>query len=105
MKNFKVKVDDAKGDFFTELLRSLDFVSFEEVDSFREPRVYPAAEFEIRSPQDTSVPTFKKSAPGKNKTSKSEKDGNQNEGDKKDSFSDIREVLSKIEALRSHSKK
>ncbi len=105
MKNFKVKVDDAKGDFFTELLRSLDFVTFEEVDSFREPRVYPAAEFEIRSPQDTSVPTYKKGAPGKNKMSKRENDDSQDKESKKDSFSDIREVLSKIDALRSHSRR
>jgi hypothetical protein len=48
MKNFKVLVHNHKAEFFKELLRCLDFVEFEEVESFSEPRIYPGANFEIR---------------------------------------------------------
>ena len=58
MKNFKVKVDNNKAEFFKELMDSFKFVSYEEVDSFREPRVYPGGEFEIRSPKDTTPITY-----------------------------------------------
>ncbi len=105
MRNFKVKVDDAKGEFFKELLQNLDFVSFEEVDSFREPRVYPAAEFEIRSPKDTTSTTYKKSTSGKGKAAKGKESTSSEAQSRQDSFNDIREVMQKIDALRNHSKK
>ncbi|MFT3738613.1 MAG: hypothetical protein QM786_07625 [Breznakibacter sp.] len=49
MKSFKVQVDDNKAAFFKELLGSLGFVKFEEVDGFHEPRIYPGGNFEIRT--------------------------------------------------------
>lgn len=49
MKSFKVQVDDNKAPFFRELLASLGFVKYEEVEGFHEPRVYPGGNFEIRT--------------------------------------------------------
>ncbi|MBN2744718.1 hypothetical protein [Breznakibacter xylanolyticus] len=49
MKSFKVQVHNNKAEFFKELMKNFDFVEFEEVDAFYEPRVYPGAQFEIRS--------------------------------------------------------
>ncbi len=60
MKSFKVQVQNHKAEFFKELLKNLDFVEFEQVEGFYEPRVYPGAKFEIRSNTavSTSAPTL-----------------------------------------------
>jgi hypothetical protein len=93
MKNFKVTVDDHKVEFFKTLLDHLDFVSYEEVDGFHEPRVYPAADFEIRSGND------KASAKENEKTVSSN-----DEKLSKDNFRDIRAVISQIDKIRDKSK-
>jgi transcription antitermination factor NusG len=93
MKNFKVTVDNHKVEFFKTLLDHLDFISYEEVDSFYEPRVYPAADFEIRSGKD------KASAKKNEKTVSSD-----DERLIKDAFKDIRAVVSQIDKLRDKSK-
>jgi hypothetical protein len=51
MKNYKVRIREEKSEFFKELMKNLDFVEFEEVEAFNEPRVYPGANFELRSDQ------------------------------------------------------
>lgn len=55
MKSFKVQVQNDKAEFFIELLKNFDFIEFEEVEGFYEPRVYPGGNFEIRS--NTAVST------------------------------------------------
>lgn len=55
MKSFKVFVHNHKADFFKELMKCFDFVEIEEVESFSEPRVYPGANFEIRSSSSSSA--------------------------------------------------
>jgi hypothetical protein len=55
MKSFKVLVHNHRADFFKELMKCFDFVEIEEVESFSEPRVYPGANFEIRSSSSTSA--------------------------------------------------
>jgi len=55
MKSFKVLVHNHRADFFKELMKCFDFVEIEEVESFSEPRVYPGANFEIRSSSSASA--------------------------------------------------
>lgn len=55
MKSFKVLVHNHRADFFKELMKCFDFVEIEEVESFSEPRVYPGANFEIRSSSSSSA--------------------------------------------------
>lgn len=55
MKSFKVLVHNHKAEFFKELMKCFDFVEIEEVESFSEPRVYPGANFEIRSSSATNA--------------------------------------------------
>jgi hypothetical protein len=88
MKSFKVQVNNDKAEFFKELLKSLDFVEFEEVEGFYEPRVYPGAKFEIRS--NTAVST---SAP----TLASEAKAPQNADD---AMASIRKAMSQIDEQR-----
>jgi hypothetical protein len=87
MKSFKVQVQNSKADFFRELLRNLDFVDFEEVDGFYESRVYPGANFELRT-QSRPATTEKPVAGVPNVT----KDA--------DAMANIRKVLSNIDAQR-----
>ncbi|TAJ12014.1 hypothetical protein DMA11_14575 [Marinilabiliaceae bacterium JC017] len=95
MKNFKVKVENGKADFFKELMKNLDFVEFEEVEAFHEPRIYPGANFEIRSQKagasQISVP------PGGIDIS--------SEAGAAQSMDRLKEVLSKIDQMRDQSKK
>ncbi len=102
MKNFKVKIDDEKADFFKELLKNLDFVSFEEVDSFHEPRIYPAADFEIRSPRDPISSSYDKLTRGSEDSQK--KNVNDPSIRRKSALDDIRSVISNIDKLRDRSK-
>jgi len=97
MKNFKVKVDNNKAEFFKELMDSFKFVSYEEVDSFREPRVYPGGEFEIRSPKDTTPITYSMEKAGRKLEQESKGKPTQT---REQSLEDIKKALSKIEALR-----
>lgn len=96
MKNYKVKVDDEKVEFFKELLNSLDFATFEEIEEKTEPRVYPAASFEIRS--GSKVPH----------SASQGKAGATNEERKKSAQSredSLKDVLNKIEQLRKQGRK
>jgi hypothetical protein len=87
MKSFKVQVQNSKADFFRELLRNLDFVDFEEVDGFYESRVYPGANFELR--------THSRPAPGDKPVS-----GVPSVTKDADAMANIRKVLSNIDAQR-----
>lgn len=100
MKNFKIQVDNHKVDFFKQLLDHLDFVSYEEVEGFSEPRIYPAADFEIRSEKDrvsidkeTMNRNVSVSPPIEHKDTI-----------RKDALSDIRNVMANIEKMRNKSK-
>lgn len=88
MKSFKVQVDDSKAAFFKELLNSLGFVKFEEVDGFHEPRVYPGGNFEIRSQSQT---------PGKVKSAGRAVSGAPQSDD---AMKNIREAMKAIEQQR-----
>ncbi len=96
MKNFKVKVDDVHVEFFKQLMDRLSFVNYEEVDAFHEPRIYPGADFEIRSGQTRKPQEVLK------KSSKSNKELDAKSHS--DTMDDIRSVISKIDKMRGHSK-
>jgi len=99
MKNFKVQVDNYKADFFKQLLDHLDFVSYEEVEGFNEPRIYPAADFEIRSTKDkasSSMDIMNRTPPLTPEEGTKKK--------KMDAMSDIRNVMSQIDKIRNKSK-
>lgn len=102
MKNFKVQVDDHQADFFKQLLDRLDFVSFEEVEGFNEPRIYPAADFEIRSEKDKAaqaqaMENLRRQVQVSSPTDSPEKR-------QMDAMSDIRNVMSQIDKMRNKSK-
>ena len=88
MKSFKVQVNNDKAEFFKELLRNFDFVEYEEVEGFYEPRVYPGAKFEIRSNSavSTSAPTLTSDAKAPQNAD--------------DAMASIRKALSQIEEQR-----
>ncbi len=48
MKSYKLMVSDEKAGFVMELLDNLG-ISFSEIEPVAEPRIYPGANFEIRS--------------------------------------------------------
>lgn len=90
MKSFKVKISDDKYQFFIDLMKNLQFVEYEEVDGFHEPRVYPGANFEIRSSTDEKEKERKKES----KVSSKDEEG----------MNSIRSVLEKIEKQREGNK-
>lgn len=93
MKNYRVKVREDKAEFFEELMRYLDFLDYEKVEGFSEPRIYPS--FEIRSSDRRGRVTAKSAA--------HTKDRQPPELD--DNLSSIREVMQKIDAMRDKSKR
>ncbi|MFW6275826.1 MAG: hypothetical protein ACOC2M_04250 [bacterium] len=95
MKHYRIKIRDDKAAFFEELLRYLDFLDYEQVESFSEPRIYP--NFELKTREDKEDKTSGK------KYSVSSK-GKENEG-KGSSAESLREVLAKIDQIRDQSRK
>ncbi len=85
MIHYRIKVRDEKAPFFEELLRYLDFLDYEKVEGFSEPRIY--ANFELKSKADSNkgkpveVPRGIKNSGG-------------------NSADNLREVLSRIDKLR-----
>ncbi len=93
MKNYRVKVRDDKAEFFEELLRYLDFLDYEKVEGFSEPRIY--SNFEISD-------NYRK----KNPESKTNEEFNiKVAGINESSFDSLREVMQKIDARRDSGKK
>jgi hypothetical protein len=94
MKHYRIKVRDDKAGFFEELLRYLDFLDYEQVENFSEPRVY--TNFELSAGQDKKKKPEKSpsrfTSPGK--------------GDKQESSADsLREVLARIDKMRDQARK
>jgi len=99
MKNFKIQVSDKEVIFFMELMDKLNFVQYEAVESFNEPRVYPGADFQIRSGKnqvDSEVDTVAQ------KTAKSIPE--EMENSKKEALNNIRNVISLIDRQRDQTK-
>ncbi len=59
MERFVVEVEKSKAKFFTDLINSFDFAEVINVDNIVEPRIYPAADFEIRPGNKTSKTSVK----------------------------------------------
>ncbi|MGQ1783783.1 MULTISPECIES: hypothetical protein [unclassified Saccharicrinis] len=99
MKNFKVKVEDREVKFFKELLDKFSFVHYEELVGSEEPRIYPAADFEIRSKKHQEDKGVKADSgePPKRSLEKSKKN-------RQDAMNDIRNVISQIDKLRDSSR-
>ncbi|TCO09292.1 hypothetical protein [Natronoflexus pectinivorans] len=93
MKSYRVKVRDEKAEFFEELLRYLDFCDYEKVEGFAEPRIYPS--FEIRSKDGNHKQGSKNSVKGSGGKF----------ADTENSLENLREVMSRIDALRDRSRK
>ncbi|MGQ1889729.1 hypothetical protein ACT29H_04735 [Thermophagus sp. OGC60D27] len=95
MKHYRIKVRDDKAEFFEELLRYLDFLDYEEVENFSEPRIYPNFDLNPHPQKNqknlTTEPTFPNI---KNKNSQQE------------SYPDnLREVMARIDQLRDQARK
>ncbi|MBN1925630.1 MAG: hypothetical protein JW798_07340 [Prolixibacteraceae bacterium] len=95
MKHYRIKVRDDKAVFFEELLRYLDFLDYEQVESFSEPRIY--TNFELRSQKEKE----KKTNMSKDKAKYS---GRKLEGQSSSSDS-LREVLARIDQIRDQARK
>lgn len=93
MKNYRVKVRDDKAEFFEELMRYLDFLDYETVEGFSEPRIYPS--FELRSDEKRGRGSAKNSGKAKSK----------NEPGSASNLESLREVMQKIDAMRDKAKK
>ncbi|WP_062125234.1 hypothetical protein [Geofilum rubicundum] len=91
MKNYRVRVRDEKAVFFEELMRYLDFCDYEGVEGFAEPRIYPGFDFKAK---DTEI---KGNSKGKSKDKK--------HMDTEGNLSNLREVMSRIDALRDKNRK
>ena len=48
MERITIEVEKGKAKFFKDLINNFDFAEIIKVDNVVEPRVYPAADFEIR---------------------------------------------------------
>lgn len=97
MKHYRIKVRDDKATFFEELMRYLDFLDYEQVESFSEPRIY--TNFELR-PQKAKVMEQRS-------VSSKEKGRIKTVGDqaKSSSAESLREVLARIDQMRDQSRK
>lgn len=83
MKYIKLKVQNHKLEFMKELLSHFDFIEMEISDAFDEPRIYPGANFEIRSAKSAE------------ETSRSKQSGSTPEDLEK-----LRAVINRIDAMR-----
>jgi hypothetical protein len=54
MERFVIEVEKRKAKFFNDLIENFDFAKVVKVDSIVEPRIYPAADFEIRPDNQTT---------------------------------------------------
>ncbi len=100
MKHYRIKVRDDKSEFFEELLRYLDFLDYEQVEAFSEPRIY--TNFELKAQQDkrgtVSMPNYhQKNTPSAKRSSKKEPEESQAES--------LREVLARIDKMRDDARK
>jgi hypothetical protein len=94
MKHYRIKVRDDKADFFEELLRYLDFLDYEQVEGFSEPRIY--TNFELRARQDSD----KKPEGTQDQILPSRRRNKQ-----ESSAESLREVLAKIDQIRDQARK
>ncbi|MGM0377439.1 MAG: hypothetical protein ACQEQ0_11730 [Bacteroidota bacterium] len=102
MKHYRIKVRDDKVEFFEELLRYLDFLDYEQVESFSEPRIYTNFELRARQQEEEKSGTKRKTkSGGSGGNVKRGKGKEQNES----SAESLREVLSRIDQMRDESRK
>ncbi len=87
MKYIKLKVQNNKLDFMKELLSHFDFVDMEIAESFDEPRIYPSANFEIRSSKSNDETGRAKASPST-----------------PEDMDKLRAVINRIDALRDQSR-
>lgn len=95
MKHYRIKVRDDKAAFFEELLRYLDFLDYEQVEGFSEPRIY--SNFELRARQDTEKKT--------DKTRESAFHTKYGKSVEESSGESLREVLARIDKIRDQARK
>jgi len=94
MKHYRIKVRSDKSEFFEELLRHLDFLDYEQVESFSEPRIY--TNFELKSRQEKEKPMEQKEFQASRSTKK----------EKQSSSADsLKEVLARIDKMRDKARK
>ena len=93
MKHYRIKVRDDKAVFFEELLRYLDFLDYEQVEGFTEPRIY--TNFELRARQEKEKKTDKSKEHLYSKHAGSDESSGDN----------LREVLARIDQIRDQARK
>jgi hypothetical protein len=95
MKHYRIKVRDDKAKFLEELLRYLDFLDYEEVENFSEPRVY--TNFELKSGQEKK----RKQGKIKEQSPSAKVKNNKQEA----SAESLREVMARIDQMRDQVRK
>ncbi|WP_291861471.1 hypothetical protein [Marinilabilia sp.] len=95
MKHYRIKVRDDKAVFFEELLRYLDFLDYEQVESFSEPRIY--TNFELRSQKEKEKKPIMSKEKGRYAGKKAEGQSSSAES--------LREVLARIDQIRDQARK
>ena len=104
MKHYRIKVRDDKVEFFEELLRYLDFLDYEQVESFSEPRIY--ANFELRARQEEEKKGTKRKTKSSGSSGDTTKRGKGKGKEQNESSAEsLREVLSRIDQMRDESRK
>lgn len=88
MKYLKLKIHKNKFEFVKELLSHFDFVEMEQTDTFEEPRVYPNANFELRSSKSSEEKSRAKST-----------------GPSPEDVEKLRLVINRIDAIRDQSRR
>ena len=95
MKHYRIKVRDDKAEFFEELLRYLDFLDYEEVENFSEPRIYPNFELKPQLDKDS-----------KNLIHETNLSKLKNRNIQDESYPDnLREVIARIDEIRDKARK
>ncbi|WP_462318879.1 hypothetical protein [Marinilabilia sp.] len=95
MKHYRIKVRDDKATFFEELLRYLDFLDYEQVEGFTEPRIY--SNFELRARPDKEKKT--------DKSRESAFHSKYGGGGEESSGESLRDVLARIDKIRDQARK
>ena len=103
MKHYRIKVRDDKVEFFEEMLRYLDFLDYEQVDSFSEPRIYTNFELRARQEEEKTEGKKKSRTSGASRKTKQSKDASAS--GQESSAESLREVLSRIDQMRDEARK
>lgn len=99
MKRFVIEIENSKANFFDDLIKNFNFVKLIKVENIVEPRIYPAADFEIRSGNQDTMSYDKNNRSGSNLSTNTDNNINTlNERER--NLKQIRDAMSAIDKIR-----